>query len=80
LHLLRPGQKENATSVLLNNLLRPIHKICQFKRLTYSFFAIKYITVTGRRIVVLHAFVKKSQKTPRSAIETALRRKKEADL
>jgi phage-related protein len=39
-----------------------------------------YITATGRRIVVLHAFVKKSQKTPRSAIETALRRKKEAGL
>jgi len=39
-----------------------------------------YITATDRRIVVLHAFVKKSQKTPRSAIETALRRKKEAGL
>jgi len=39
-----------------------------------------YITATGRRIVVLHAFVKKNQKIPHSAIETALRRKKEADL
>lgn len=36
-----------------------------------------YVTVTGRRIVVLHAFVKKTQKTPRSAIKLALERAKE---
>jgi len=36
-----------------------------------------YVTVTGRRIVVLHAFVKKTQKTPRSAIRLALVRAKE---
>lgn len=30
-----------------------------------------YVTVTGRRVVILHVFVKKSQKTPRSALETA---------
>lgn len=33
-----------------------------------------YITVRERRIVVLHAFVKKTQKTPRLAIELALKR------
>jgi phage-related protein len=36
-----------------------------------------YVTVTGRRIVVLRAFVKKTQKTPRQEIELALARAKE---
>ena len=36
-----------------------------------------YLTVLGRRVVVLRAFIKKTQKTPRSEIETALRRAKE---
>lgn len=36
-----------------------------------------YLTVAERRIVVVHAFVKKTQKTPRSAIKTALARAKE---
>jgi phage-related protein len=35
-----------------------------------------YVTVTGRRIVVLHVFEKKTQKTPRRAIEVALDRMK----
>jgi phage-related protein len=33
--------------------------------------------VKGRRIVVVHVFAKKTQKTPRREIETALRRAKE---
>ena len=36
-----------------------------------------YVTATGRRVVVVHVFVKKTQKTPRREIETALRRAKE---
>ena len=36
-----------------------------------------YVTVAERRIVVVHAFVKKTQKTPKIAIETALNRAKE---
>jgi phage-related protein len=36
-----------------------------------------YVTVADKRIVVVHAFVKKTQKTPRVAIETALNRAKE---
>jgi phage-related protein len=36
-----------------------------------------YVTATGQRVIVLHAFVKKSQKTPRAAIEIAERRAKE---
>lgn len=36
-----------------------------------------YVTVTGQRVVVVHVFVKKTQKTPRREIETALRRAKE---
>lgn len=35
-----------------------------------------YVAATGRRVVVLHAFMKKTQKTPRSAIELALARAK----
>jgi len=36
-----------------------------------------YITANGRRVVVVRAFVKKTQKTPRTEIELALRRAKE---
>ena len=36
-----------------------------------------YVTASGRRVVVVHVFVKKTQKTPRREIETALRRAKE---
>ncbi len=35
-----------------------------------------YITKKNRRIVILHAFRKKTQKTPRAAIQTALSRMK----
>jgi phage-related protein len=30
-----------------------------------------YVTASGRRIVLLHAFTKKTQKTPRRALEIA---------
>ena len=36
-----------------------------------------YVTATGRRVVVVHVFPKKTQKTPRRESETALRRAKE---
>lgn len=36
-----------------------------------------YVTVTGRRVVVLHVFVKKSQKTPRPALNIARERMKQ---
>jgi phage-related protein len=36
-----------------------------------------YITAIGRRVVVVRAFVKKTQKTPRAEIERALLRAKE---
>ena len=36
-----------------------------------------YIPAAGRRLVILHAFVKKAQKTPNRAIETARQRAKE---
>jgi phage-related protein len=39
-----------------------------------------YVTARGRRIVILHAFVKKTQKTPPQAIRLALVRAKELDL
>jgi phage-related protein len=35
-----------------------------------------YFAAQGRRLIVVHAFVKKTQKTPRHAIELALRRMK----
>jgi phage-related protein len=38
-----------------------------------------YVTAFGRRIVVVRAFVKKTQKTPRSEIELALRRAEEIE-
>ena len=36
-----------------------------------------YVTVTGRRVVILHVFVKKTQKTPRSALLLARERMKQ---
>lgn len=36
-----------------------------------------YCTVVARRIVMLHQFIKKSEKTPRKELETAQRRMKE---
>jgi phage-related protein len=39
-----------------------------------------YLAADGRRLVVLHVFVKKTEKTPRAAIETATDRAKKAGL
>lgn len=39
-----------------------------------------YVTTTGRQLLVLHVFRKKTQKTPRRAIETAKRRMKGLEL
>lgn len=36
-----------------------------------------YVTAIGRRVVVVHAFVKKTQRTLRAALELAERRAKE---
>jgi phage-related protein len=36
-----------------------------------------YLTAKGERVVVLHAFVKKTQKTPQRALEIARARAKE---
>lgn len=36
-----------------------------------------YMAATGRRLVVLHAFIKKTQRTPRRAIDIARQRAKE---
>ena len=38
-----------------------------------------YVTASGRRIIVLHAFVKKTQKTPSAALNLALDRAKEIE-
>jgi phage-related protein len=36
-----------------------------------------YVTATGRRVVVVRVFAKKTERTPRREIELALRRAKE---
>ena len=36
-----------------------------------------YVTASGQRVVVVHVFTKKTQKTPRREIETALKRARE---
>jgi phage-related protein len=36
-----------------------------------------YVTASGRRVVVLHAFIKKTDRTPRRALEIARARAKE---
>jgi len=35
-----------------------------------------YVAAAGRRLIILHAFVKKTEKTPKRAIDTALARLK----
>jgi phage-related protein len=36
-----------------------------------------YVTASGRRVVIVHAFIKKSQKTPLHHLELARRRAKD---
>ena len=36
-----------------------------------------YVTATGRRVVIVHVFSKKTQKTPRREIELALKKAKD---
>ena len=38
-----------------------------------------YVAATGQRVVILHSFMKKTQKTPQSALETARTRAKEVE-
>lgn len=38
-----------------------------------------YVTATGRRVVIVRCFVKKTQKTPNSEIKMALQRAKEVE-
>ena len=38
-----------------------------------------YVTAIGRRVIVVHAFVKKTQTTPKAALDLAERRAKEIE-
>ena len=38
-----------------------------------------YVTALGRRVIIVRAFIKKTQKTPASEIDLALRRAKEVE-
>jgi phage-related protein len=38
-----------------------------------------YVTAIGKRVVVVHVFTKKTEKTPRHEIEIALKRSKEVE-
>ena len=38
-----------------------------------------YLAASGRRLVVLHAFIKKTRQTPRAAMELARRRAREVE-
>jgi len=39
-----------------------------------------YVAATGKRAVIVHVFEKKTQKTPRAALQLAKRRAKEITL
>ena len=45
-----------------------------------DYYRIFYFAYTGRRFVLLHAFLKKTAKTPRMEINTALKRMEELKL
>jgi phage-related protein len=74
---------ERITSVGLESLSEPHVKHLEGKlwelRLTGrdGIARALYVTAMGRRVVVVRAFVKKTQKTPRSEIELALQPAKE---
>jgi phage-related protein len=74
---------ERITSVGLESLSEPHVKHLEGKlwelRLTGrdGIARALYVTAMGRRVAVVRAFVKKTQKTPRSEIELALQRAKE---
>ncbi len=38
-----------------------------------------YMAITGRRVIVLHVFVKKAQRTPKNALATARERMKQVN-
>jgi phage-related protein len=38
-----------------------------------------YVTASGMRIIVVHVFTKKTQKTPRSEINQALKKARESE-
>ena len=38
-----------------------------------------YVTIVGQRVIVVHAFVKTSQTTPKAALDLAERRAKEIE-
>ena len=65
------------------NVREPFVKSVKFKKSNFWEMRMKgksgiaraiYITVKKQRIVILHAFVKKTQKTPKKALETAIKR------
>ncbi len=58
------------------NRMRSLVTVCCSKALILAIRAL-YVTAIGRRVVVVRAFVKKTQKTLRPEIELALRRAKE---
>jgi phage-related protein len=72
---------ERIASAGLESLSEPHVKHLEGKlwelRLTGGIARALYVTAIGRRVVVVRAFVKKTQKTPRAEIELALRRAKE---
>jgi phage-related protein len=39
-----------------------------------------YVIATGKRVVVVHVFIKKTKKTPTTALQTAIKRAEEAGL
>jgi phage-related protein len=39
-----------------------------------------YVVASGKRVVVVHVFIKKTQQTPAKALQTATKRAKEAGL
>ena len=60
--------------------IRPLESKLWEMRMTgrYGIARAVYAAVQGRTLLVLHVFIKKTQSTPRSAIETALKRLEES--
>lgn len=55
--------------------IRPLErKLWEMRRQAATIARAVYVAVHGRRLLVLHVFVKKTQTTPRKAIATALER------
>ena len=74
-HLIEDAGLEQVHEPYIKHLEGPIWEMRMIGR--DGIARVAYVTASGRRVVVVHVFIKKTEKTPRREILTALKRAKE---